>query len=234
MDNAAPLLGKCKECDYAIFATREDVQEATAASDVRKGTGVWRWNNSWLARCSNGHKWFVCKAVKGTYSENHKCDARCLNAKGNDCTCSCGGANHGRGHAVTVVNAAELRPSGPRLSTGDKSPLDLVAEAVKVEQKVKKIDYPVGLRTDGKHLGEVGKHIRGEVTIARKLTVANGRVLYKFITEAGDNIDWFVPADYDPDWPVRKTLTIRAKVKAHDSHERFGNSTVVIYVEEVE
>lgn len=27
----------------------------------------------------------------------HKCDARCRNAKGHDCQCSCGGANHGAG-----------------------------------------------------------------------------------------------------------------------------------------
>jgi hypothetical protein len=27
----------------------------------------------------------------------HKCDARCLNAKGHNCECSCGGKNHGAG-----------------------------------------------------------------------------------------------------------------------------------------
>lgn len=27
----------------------------------------------------------------------HKCDARCMNAKGNNCECACGGANHGKG-----------------------------------------------------------------------------------------------------------------------------------------
>lgn len=27
---------------------------------------------------------------------NHKCDARCLNAKGFKCECSCGGKNHGK------------------------------------------------------------------------------------------------------------------------------------------
>ena len=27
----------------------------------------------------------------------HKCDARCMNARGHDCECSCGGANHGIG-----------------------------------------------------------------------------------------------------------------------------------------
>jgi len=26
---------------------------------------------------------------------NHKCDARCLNATGQQCECSCGGKNHG-------------------------------------------------------------------------------------------------------------------------------------------
>lgn len=28
----------------------------------------------------------------------HKCGARCVNAKGHDCECSCGGANHGKGY----------------------------------------------------------------------------------------------------------------------------------------
>lgn len=27
----------------------------------------------------------------------HKCDGRCLNAKGGNCECSCGGKNHGAG-----------------------------------------------------------------------------------------------------------------------------------------
>jgi hypothetical protein len=31
-----------------------------------------------------------------------KCDARCTNAKGPNCDCSCGGANHGKGMLATV------------------------------------------------------------------------------------------------------------------------------------
>ena len=27
----------------------------------------------------------------------HQCDARCLNAKGHNCECACGGKNHGAG-----------------------------------------------------------------------------------------------------------------------------------------
>jgi hypothetical protein len=30
----------------------------------------------------------------------HVCDGRCLNAKGHNCECSCGGKNHGRGSFV--------------------------------------------------------------------------------------------------------------------------------------
>ncbi len=29
--------------------------------------------------------------------KNHKCDDRCLNARGRNCECSCGGKNHGAG-----------------------------------------------------------------------------------------------------------------------------------------
>lgn len=31
------------------------------------------------------------------HSSNHKCDARCQNARGHKCECACGGHNHGKG-----------------------------------------------------------------------------------------------------------------------------------------
>lgn len=33
--------------------------------------------------------------VRAVLSVKHKCGARCLSSTGHDCTCSCGGANHG-------------------------------------------------------------------------------------------------------------------------------------------
>lgn len=36
---------------------------------------------------------------------NHKCDARCEDAKGFKCECACGGKNHGKG-SVFVCEAA--------------------------------------------------------------------------------------------------------------------------------
>jgi hypothetical protein len=226
MDNGSPLLGKCKhpDCNYVIFATRDDVKPAEDFREVTAGTGVYKvGNNGFFARCSNRHKFFAVKAVKGTYSPDHKCDARCLNAKGWSCTCSCGGANHGRGHVATVVNASEL-PAKP--------PHPGMMHAPGHSERVIE-------RTAGRHLGEVGKHIRGEVMIESKRVMHPGGpdttlTLYTFITEAGDTIKWWIAGQHDPQWEQGKTLTIRAKVKRHESHERFGNSTVVIYVEEVE
>lgn len=106
-----PLLGRCKECDYALFVAPETpTVNADGFKDVRGDGRAYRvGNEGFFSRCPNRHKVFVLKRIKGTYSPDHKCDSRCLNAKGHDCTCSCGGANHGRGHAITVVEASADR-----------------------------------------------------------------------------------------------------------------------------
>lgn len=38
--------------------------------------------------------------VVGVLNPEHKCDARCMSAKGGDCECGCGGRNHGIAHLV--------------------------------------------------------------------------------------------------------------------------------------
>lgn len=56
-----------------------------------------------------GGKLQICDRVI-QYSKtpsNHKCDARCRNAKGNQCECECGGANHGIGSTVIAEQAEE-------------------------------------------------------------------------------------------------------------------------------
>jgi hypothetical protein len=211
-------LGRCREdgCDYVIFATAEDVKQGDTFRDVTAGTGVYRVNNANWARCTNRHRVFPVKPVKGTYSEKHQCDSRCLNAKGWDCTCSCGGANHGRGHVATVTNASELHP--------------VTEQAQRARAAV---DAKYAPRSEGRHLGEVGKYIRGEVRILRVIE-RTGSVIFKFITESGDQITWFCADTFAPKWAEGQTMTIRAKVVRHESHERFGNSTIVTYVEEVE
>jgi hypothetical protein len=44
--------------------------------------------------CSCG-KMMTFGALKAHLNPDHKCDARCTSARGHNCECSCGGANHG-------------------------------------------------------------------------------------------------------------------------------------------
>lgn len=111
-----PVLGRCKDCEFTIFADESDCTPATDLKDVKADGRVYRMSDGgYLARCNNRHRVFRLKRIKGTFSKDHQCDARCLNAKGSECTCSCGGVNHGRGHAVKVMNGSvtpvDLTPS---------------------------------------------------------------------------------------------------------------------------
>lgn len=110
-----PRLGRCKEkgCKHAVFLADDSMAvHASTLNEVKADGRVYKVGNgsvgtiSFLARCPDRHKVFALKQIKGTYSKDHKCDARCLNAKGHECTCSCGGANHGRGYATEVVEAS--------------------------------------------------------------------------------------------------------------------------------
>lgn len=57
-------------------------------------------------KCSNHGKtvWTPAKQLVGTLSKSikHKCDDRCMYAKGAVCVCACGGINHGLGLLVTM------------------------------------------------------------------------------------------------------------------------------------
>lgn len=196
-------LGRCKECNFALFATEEDVRAAASFADMKQPGIAYRLSDGGtFARCPNRHRVFFMKVVKGTFSKDHNCDSRCLNAKGNDCTCSCGGANHGRGHvAAMVYEASEAIPEAPK-----------------------------------RFLGEIGKHITGEVEVQYKRLVEGQykSMLYVFVTlDETAIIKWFAPLQYDPNFETGQKLKIRAKVKKHDENERFGNATIVTYLEEV-
>lgn len=235
-DTITNYLGKCREddCGYVIFATGEDVQNADNFREVLAGTGVYRvGNNGLFARCANRHKFFPVKAVKGTYSKDHKCDSRCLNARGWSCTCSCGGANHGRGHVATITNASDL-PTPARVSHGrEKGLLDLVAEAVVREDFAVKPEVVATPAPKLAHLGEVGKHITGEVFV-KAVRHGMSSTLYTFRTvNGGHYIKWFAPSYVEASFEVGYTFKLRAKVKAHNDFQGVPE-TVVTYVEEVE
>ena len=45
-----------------------------------------------------GHGRTTMTPVNGYYNAEKGCDGRCMNARGSDCECSCGGENHGINH----------------------------------------------------------------------------------------------------------------------------------------
>jgi len=50
-------------------------------------------------RCPEHNTVMYFVRVNYVHKEGHKCDARCMNARGHNCECSCGGVNHGKNFA---------------------------------------------------------------------------------------------------------------------------------------
>jgi hypothetical protein len=50
-----------------------------------------------MGLCPGCHKAMDYNRLVACVSPDHKCDARCVHARGANCECSCGGANHGKG-----------------------------------------------------------------------------------------------------------------------------------------
>lgn len=206
IESNSPWLGRCQAgCEFVLFSTT--VASAERLRDVKADGRVFTLPSGYhCARCPEGHKPFRMKMVKGTYSPDHKCDSRCLNAKGHECTCACGGMNHGRGHAVAVITEEQIRAvAGPTYVN------------------------PTAIN----HIGEIGKYIVGEVK-ATSVTAKDGYTLHVFQTKSGDILKWFAPNHAGWGWQEGEIFKIRAKVKRHETHERFGKSTIVTYVERIE
>lgn len=102
--------GKCKRCKRRASVLAHDMRQLFRGPDgdwwnlyVDEAGCPLKFNNGRIVVwCACGH--FVkCEPVRGRFKADHKCDARCLNAKGHSCECACGGKNHGAGY--------ELQPS---------------------------------------------------------------------------------------------------------------------------
>jgi hypothetical protein len=217
-------LGRCpaKDCDYAFFATAEDVRTADDWSGVRVhvaarvdgGPRVW-------TRCP-AHRNFPLERVRGTFSEVHNCDSRCLNAKGTSCTCSCGGANHGRGHAATHTAVADpvQEATDAYLAPGS----DMTGE-----------EYVAAANAPATPLPAIGTTIRSNVAVSAKRTDVGqyNACLYTFKTDKGGVVKWFAPSYCENFAEVGDTLTIRAEVKGHDEW-RGEHQVIVKNVKKVE
>ena len=100
----ATVIYNCKKCKVgrrvgyphrdsrgSFYRTAEDGRmvypgRAFGPADERKGDGV--------CTCGRFMDW---DRLEAHFSESVRCDARCTNARGHKCECSCSGENHGAG-----------------------------------------------------------------------------------------------------------------------------------------
>ena len=93
---------------------------------VKSPDGAPGWAGYW--KISREHLTAVAEAIairdgevqiEMHYSESEQCDERCQNAKGDDCTCSCEGKNHGaaeHGSWRQVGETTLVRSAGKRVT----------------------------------------------------------------------------------------------------------------------
>jgi len=97
-------IGRHKKCGYVTA-----VDCPRRAATIRRTVYVYGQGHVYRDQVTTKHDAPKCKPcpcgagyiswsrVDGVVSEKHTCDARCTNAIGPSCECSCGGKNHGKG-----------------------------------------------------------------------------------------------------------------------------------------
>lgn len=216
----------------------------------------YRMGAQYYVRCPEGHKPFKLYRVEGEYSEAFQCDARCENAKGHTCKCSCGGMNHGKAYAVlptevhhvenlgaAIANANErhgvagLEVGGSSYSNDelrgrqeDEGEQDAERRMVAAQEEVRR--GPTGEEL----LGQVGDKLyaEGKVTFVKDI---NDATMYLFRATEGDTgkigtVKWFAPSFITERYEKGQVIKFRAKVKAHND-DQYGKATVVTYLEEM-
>lgn len=102
--------GRCPTCK-AVKSIRV-IQARKSKGPDRFGNPTFAWRSqpvtgdlwrglsdfsAWTVDCNCGASMQVA-SVKGVLNPEHACSAKCVNATGHKCECSCGGANHGAAH----------------------------------------------------------------------------------------------------------------------------------------
>jgi hypothetical protein len=116
------FLGRCRGCKAPARGTlAEERRSGTAQVRNRLGWTEERTVRSYRYPSEPGYQSFqsvrlevmfatcACgttvsmRRVVGTYSPDHKCGAKCRNATGPACECSCRGKHHGAGHGAVQI-----------------------------------------------------------------------------------------------------------------------------------
>lgn len=241
MNEQKPVLGRCKDCDYALWSAPADIHTADTLNDVVPGT-AYRMSDkgNLLARCPNRHKVFRLIQVEGEFNPDVKCDGRCEGARGHVCVCACGGMNHGRAHHAIVENVSE----GTERFGDAKQQLVLSALSgpEREEQRQRESDEQQVIDAEAEAttrivndalFGEVGEQITGRALVTHEQDVSDA-TLYLFRAFVDGNfgtVKWFKPSYIDVPYAKGDSITFKAKVKRHETE--YGNTTLVTYFEGV-
>lgn len=114
------FLGRC-QCGFALRAEQDEAQAVERYRDMSMPGVPYRMGAQRYVRCPEGHKPFKLYRVEGEYSEAFQCDARCENAKGHTCKCSCGGMNHGKAYAVQPTEIHAVENLGAAIANANES-----------------------------------------------------------------------------------------------------------------
>lgn len=90
-----PVLYRCHPCERQT--RRPHVWRLTISSPTRA-----EYTHPRRHPCPTCRQPTPGQTIRATLSAARRCDDRCMYAKGPDCVCSCGGANHGRGFAFAL------------------------------------------------------------------------------------------------------------------------------------
>jgi len=112
-------IGKCRACkqtsrrDYTLTRPVSVGSHANGGMYRRTINQAGRMlPNQWLPASEDGwcpscgERAWSAQRIEGFKVDTVPCDSRCTEAKGHKCDCSCGGANHGKGHLVCEAIAA--------------------------------------------------------------------------------------------------------------------------------
>ncbi len=228
-----PLLGRCANCEFALRATDDEAQEVERYRDMNDVSVPYRMGANVYVRCPQRHKPFKLFRIQGEFSDKFQCDARCENAKGHECKCSCGGMNHGLGHIRAVERVEPLRAPSGRTDAAVATAMEAQVrdDEAQVEGEPEDSD-------DRDFMGEKGEEISGfaRVTWTKDIT---DKTIYLFrASEDGDEwpwtLKWFAPSFLNTDYAVGDEMEFTAKVLDHQDDLRYGQATIVTYFKEIE
>lgn len=237
-DTTVHFLGRC-QCGYALRTEEGSAQTVERYRDMETPSLPYRMGAQYYVRCPEGHKPFKLYRVEGEFSEAFECDARCENAKGHTCKCSCGGMNHGKAYAVQPSEIVHVENSGAAIANAkfrspreggtieDRSwnPEEQKGEpAYERPRRLEKVFVEGAEGDEREFLGKL---------IAKKDTTNS--TLYTFAVKVGQHeaiVKSFVPsfAIPDPDPEVRDMVEFTAIIKEHQDHPDYGKSTLVNYL----